>query len=144
MMKWPQKSSQVQVQSIKKKVLLSQSSDDQWLLVPHVQTSGPPRIIQFWETLEHKYKGPSVQWARPFRNTQMFLSYLKNTTAFLSSDLNHSSQSSKFDKSTSLSTFGVGFSWQGGNKKPFSQNVGNKNPFSKNLQFCWYLNNNRR
>ena len=28
------------------KVLLSQSSDDQWLLGPHVQTSGPPQIIQ--------------------------------------------------------------------------------------------------
>ena len=37
------------------KVLLSQSSDDQWLLGPHVQTSGPPRIIQSG-TLEHRYK----------------------------------------------------------------------------------------
>jgi hypothetical protein len=126
------------------KVLLSQTLDDQWLLVPHVQPSGPPWISQSG-TLEHRYKKtPSVQWARPFCNTQTFLFYLKTLQLFsLLISITASSQwkSSKSDKSTSLSTFGVGFSWQGGSKNPFFQNVGNQNPFSKTLQFCWYLNN---
>ncbi len=100
------------------------------------QSSSPPRIIQLG-TLEHRCKTPSVQWARPFRNTQMFLFYLKNTTAFLSSDLNHSSQwkSSKSDKSTSLSTFGVGFSRQGESKNPFFKMWGTKTLFHKTFNF---------
>ncbi len=133
MMKWPQRSYQVQVQSI-----------NGWLPRSSWLTSGPPRIIQFWESLEHKYKSPSVQWARPFCNTQTFLFYLKTLQLFsLLISITASSQlkSSKSDKSTSLSTFGVGFSRQGGSTNPFFKNVGKKNPFSKNLQFCWYLNN---
>jgi len=126
MMKWPQRSSQVQVQSINER--LPRSS---WL------TSGPPRIIQFWETLEHRYKSPSVQWARPFCNTQTFLFYLKTLQLFsllISIKALNENQVNLINQHHSL-LLGWAFHDKVGAKTPFSKMWGRKTLFQKTFNF---------
>ncbi len=97
-----------------------------------LQTSGPPQI-SLSGTFEHRYKTPSVQLARPFCNThKLFFFVLKHYSFSLLISITalDENQVNLTNQHHSL-LFGVGFSWQGGSKNPFFQNVGNKNPFPK-------------